>query len=323
MNYTTTSTLDYLYNEQCKDRPFFRPPDNVWSLVILLISTLGFIGNIVTVAVISCWRKLHTPTYTMIACLAVSDAYSLLLFAMSILTNLTRLIICKAIFSRSSFPVTFITTNAFFKGLARNNGGMQICILACLRFTAIVHPLKAYCTCRAVIVVSVVASVIMLLSSAVESILFFVVGRNCVVATPMCALNFIVPCTVFLSLHCLKLRVLRRSPMLNRISSLRMNVVLLLLMSIYVISSASNLLGQIFSCYIIVTGFETHFIHMMISVISLSFNCAVNPFIYFFSSPAVVHLYQKMWHRLCNRCQESHNGNAQEIEMNNIPTALD
>ena len=49
--------------------------DVPYYLAVVLIFTLGFIGNIVTVAIISCWRKLHTPTFTMFACLAASDVY--------------------------------------------------------------------------------------------------------------------------------------------------------------------------------------------------------------------------------------------------------
>ena len=304
--------------------PFFQHSDNVpFFVVLLLICTLGFIGNIVTVAVISCWRKLHTPTFTMITCLAVSDAYSLLIFTMDTLTNIQSFIACtelEAISSLSSFPVKTVTSMAFIS-LARYNGGMQLCLLAFLRFTAIVYPHKyqAYCTCKAVIVMSVVSSVIIFISFAIEHSVYFFVDTSCnVFEIPMYSMNFIVPTTVFISLHCLKLRALRRSPSLNRISSLRMNVVLIILMSIYVISSASGLISKILFCQFSFVEFE----HLgYIRVLSFLFNCAVNPFVYFFSSPAVVQLFGKMWHRLFKRCQVTDNGIAQEMEMNNIPTA--
>ena len=323
MNRTTNATLDYYYHKFCGDRTFFLPSYNAWHFVIVLIVTLGFIGNIVTVVVISCWRKLHCPTFTMIACLAVSDAYSLLVSMMHVLTNHVILIVCydfKAIVSRSSVPVITLTVGAF-SGLARHNGGMQLCVLACLRFTAIVYPYKyeAYCTCKAVIVVSVVTSVIILISSAVEMILYDVFENNCAVSMPMYAMNFIVPTSLFISLHCLKLRALRRSPALDRMSPLKMNVVLLILMSVYVISSASMLLSRILSCLMVFKEFYRHFKY--ITATSFSLNCAVNPFVYFFSSPPVAQWFRKMWHRLCNRYQVTDNGNAQEIEMNNIPTA--
>ena len=317
MNRTTNDTVNYMQNYYCEDRPFFRPPGNLSVfMVVILILTLGCIGNIVTVAVISCWRKLHTPTFTIIACLAVSDAYSLLLSFINGHTTLIFLILCY----EPSFPVVFVTYSAFIS-FARYNGGMQLCLFACLRFTAIVYPHKyqAYCTCNAVIVMSVVASAIILISSAVESALYMILEYNCTVVIPLLSLNFIVPTSLFISLHCLKLRALRRSPALNSTSSVKMNVVSIFLMSFYVISSASVLITYIVSCFNVVIGFDGYF--DFITGMSFLFNCAVNPFIYFFSSPPIVELFRKIWTRLSNICKATHNGNAQEIEMNNARTA--
>ena len=325
MNRTTNATADYLYAMECEDKvtPFFRPPGNISYFVVeLLIFTSGFIGNIVTVAVISCWRKLHTPTFTMIACLAVSDAYSLLYYTLYRQTNVWLLILCYEFVAwMYSFPMTFVTFNVFLQ-FARFNGGMQLCLLACLRFSAIVYPLKyqAYCTCKAVIVLSAVTSVIILMSSAVESTLHVALKYNCAVRTPLVALNFIVPTTVFISLHCLKLRALRRSPALNNTSSWRMNVVLIVLMSVYVMSSTSILIASIVGCIIRDVRFLNTDFDVIITT-SLLLNCAVNPFIYFFSSPPIVQLFRKVWNRLCNSCQVTENANEGDIEINNIPTA--
>ena len=323
MNRTTNVTLDYTTYDRCGGIPLFRSVDNSsFFLAVLLLFTSGFVGNIVTVCVISCWRKLHTPTYTMIACLAVSDAYSLVIMTLHYLTNILLLIFCsqyKEIMSPSAFPVKLVTFNAF-AGLGRYNAGMQLCVFACLRFTAIVHPLKykTYCTCKSVIVVSVVASAIILISCAVISTLNNVLRRiyYCAIHGSMYTLNFIVPTSIFILLHCLKLRALRRSPALRNNSSSRMNIVLLVLMSVYTISCTSTLIGNILACHMNI--YSTH-INFFISM-SFLFNCAANPFLYFFSSPPILQFFRKMWHRLCNTC-EVRGGNAQEIEMNNIPTS--
>ena len=201
--------------------------------------------------------------------------------------------------------------------VGRFNAGMQLCVLACLRFTAIVYPLKfkSYCTCKTVIVMSAVGSVF----SLITSVLFIVFKDNfndanlstCAVDWAVYAVNFIVPSSVFTVLHCLKLRALRRSPTLNSNSSLKMNVGVSIVLSIYVISSASMMM----SCILV----WQYRIYLFSFVVNLSFliNCAVNPFIYFFSSPPVVQLFWKIWHRLCQSCQVANNGNTQEIEMHN------
>ena len=320
MNRTTNITVDYTQYLFCGDISFLPPPDNVARFVAeLLIFTLGFLGNIVTVVVISCWRKLLTPTFTMIACLTVSDACSLLVWFIDQLTNVSSLLLCNEFLAnfiyQSSFPANRVRKiyNAF-SGLARYNGSLQLCVLACLRVTAIVYPHKYQinCTCKTVIVVSIVASVIILIASVVNSAFY----QGCATMIPMFAINFIVPTIVFISLYCLKLRALRRSPALNRISSLRMIVVLIFLMSVYVMSSASILFSRIFYCH----EMEFHKYFKSILTISYLFNCAVNPFIYFFSSPPIAQFFRKMWHRLCNRHQETDNGNVQDMEMNNITT---
>ena len=95
------SSMEHHGYHYCEDLPFIqsRWTDNVpYLVVVLLIFMFGFIGNIVTVAVISCWRKLHTPTFTMIACLAVSDAYSLLSYTLYMYTNVLDFISCYITF---------------------------------------------------------------------------------------------------------------------------------------------------------------------------------------------------------------------------------
>ena len=290
-------------------------------VAVVLIFTLGFIGNIVTVCVISCWSKLHTPTFTMIACLAASDAYSLMSYMLQQYTNLLQITFCTL--RKNGHAVAFVYCWFTLFYLGRLNAGMQLCVLACLRFTAIVYPLKfkTYCTCKAVIVMSIGGSIIILFISVAFIVLnwalFDINVSNYAVNTVIFALNFIVPSSIFTVLHCLKLRALRRSPALNSNSSLKMNVVVSIMLSIYVISSASMMMH-----YILVLQYG---IHVLSFVARLSFviSCAINPFIYFFSSPPIVQLFRKIWHRLCQKCQDANNGNTQGIEMNNASTTWD
>ena len=317
---TKSATVDRLFNAICENSSFeLSVLGNISSFVVvaLLIFTLGFIGNIVTVVVISCWRKLHTPTFTMIVCLAVSDAYSLLA---EILFSYTNLIVLLMVCLKQPSSWTLFVINVIGY-IGTYNSGVQLCLLVGLRFTAIVYPFKykTYCTCKAVIVVCVVASIISLVFCFLGNILIKMFDVNvCAVSTFVFVLNFFLPCTVFILLHCLKLRALRRSPTLNRNSSLKMNIVLLILMSVYATFSASMLLSVILKCF---SNQNEVLYPFLISRMAFLLNCAVNPYIYFFSSPPVVQLFRKMWHRLRNRCQVTDNGNAEEIEMNNIPTA--
>ena len=298
--------------EFCVEMPFAILPwfsdDVPYYVAVIFIFTSGFIGNIVTVCVISCWRNLHTPTFTMIACLATSDAYSLLSYTLNMYTNIYLFLICKL----RILVLEYCWRTLSFLG--RFNAGMQLSLLACLRFTAIVHPLKfkTYCTCKAVIVMSIIVSVIMLIISIVFIVVFYSYGNeiSSVTYVVVYAVNFIVPSSLFTVIHCLKLRALRRSPALKSNSSLKMNIVVSIVLSVYIISSGSMMISGILeSLYL--------WPYSLRLVVNLSFliNCAVNPFIYFFSSPPIVQLFRKIWHRLCPKC--SNNGNTQDIEMQN------
>ena len=303
--------------DDCKDMPFTilsRFIDNVpFYVAVIFIFTSGFIGNIVTVCVISCWRKLHTPTFTMIACLAVSDAYSLLSHTLDTNTNIRSFLWCKL----RSFVFYYCLRT--YVSLGRFNAGMQLSLLACLRFTAIVYPLKfkTYCTCKAVIVMSIIVSVITLIISIVFIVVIYSYRIEIISVTYVViyAINFIVPSSIFTVLHCLKLRALRRSPALKSNSSLKMNIVVSIVLSVYIISSGSMMMSIILaSLYLWPDS-----LHLVVNLTFL-INCAVNPFIYFFSSPPIVQLFRKIWHRLCPKC--SNNGNTQDIEMQNASTTV-
>ena len=186
-----------------------------------------------------------------------------------------------------SFPVTPVTYNSFV-GLSRYNAGKKLCLFACLRFNATVYPHKyqGHCTCKMVIVVSVIVSIIILISFAVHGILYVVSEYNCAVHTHQHILNFIVPTSVLISLHFLKLQALRRSPALNSNSSLKMNVILSILMSIFVMSSGFILIYRILHCHVI-SLFMTRMVFIHIIQLSLYCFCSTVPLIlfYIFSHP--------------------------------------
>ena len=320
MNNSTNASLEHY--DACEGGvPFFtsKVSDNVpYFVAVVIIFTSGFIGNIVTVAVISCWVKLHTTTFTMIACLAASDAYSLLLFTLTRFTNVRSLIYCTYIKDPVYMGSYFATWNTFH-ALGRYNAGMQLCVLACLRFTAVVYPLKfrTYCTCKAVILIFAITSVFVLIFSVVISILmydtFTIMAQHCTFFSIINAVNFMVPTSVFIMLHCLKLRALRRSPALKNNASLKMNIVLSLIMIIYVVSSASYIVVYVTDCF----TFQ-RFFRILYSFANTSFlvNCAVNPFIYFFASPPIAQLFRKIWHRIHHKHEIEENGNTGYIAIN-------
>ena len=287
-NSTNISQLLERYHAQstCANTPFI--PKDRWllafSAISLTIFGLGFTGNILTIAIILCSKKLHTPTFTMITCLAVSDAFSLFVFVLLHYTNTYILVDLCAGMNEKLVAVLFEILDL----QARLNAGSQLCLLASLRYVAIVNPLKfkIFFTSRRVVIISSLGWICVLIVSTAavfggvrtsvklqfcHTILFFNLA------------NFIIPTLVFITLHCLKLRALRRSPSLNNKSFARMNVVITLVIVIYILSSSAICVDRAIGCY---SYFSTD-----LADIAFLLNCAINPLIYFFASPPILNKF--------------------------------
>ena len=258
-------------------------------MAALIIMALGFSGNVVTVAVVSCWKELHTPTFTMIACLAVSDAYSLLqhfVWHYTVLSNVWFYAFC--VNNHRVYDISRILTVY----IGRFNAGFHLGLLAFLRYIAVVHPLKfkTYFSPKKVILTSVCGWIIVLLFSTFCTLMvfyrrhiFYTRAQYWDYRASISSLNFVIPTLLFITLHCLKMRALRRSPALNKNTSRKMTIVITIIILIYVGSSASIALGQF---HILFFG--------KINTLAFIISCAVNPFIYFVSSAPMVRIYRRI-----------------------------
>ena len=278
---------------RCEDAPPFSDYiSSAFDVVGVSIFVLGVIGNILTVVVICCSKKLHTPTFTMIACLAVSDTFSLLMFFLMSYTNTIYLVyFCTGMKIEHS---TILLTVMPFQG--RLNAGTQLCLLASVRYMAIVKPLwfRVHITTKKVVIMSVFGWIFVFIFSLVcaifEEYVFTSRSKVCNIYRFMNFVSFIIPTSIFIILHCLKLRALRRSPSLNNKSLVRMNVVMTLIVMIYILSSASMAIKRAINC------FESSFLEL--TSIAVLLNCAINPLIYFFASPPILNRLR----HVCKRC---------------------
>ena len=220
----------------------------------------------------------------MIACLAVSDAYSLLQHFLWHYTLLYNILFYNFCVDRAAYDIARNLTIY----IGRYNAGFHLSLLAIVRYMAVVHPLKfkTYCSSKKVILASLFTWIFVLLFSTLCTIV--VINRHHIFKSKrqsydfrasLSFLNFIIPTLLFITLHCLKMRALRRSPALNKNTSRKMTIVITIIILIYVASSASIALGQ----------FEIEFFGK-INTLAFITSCAVNPFIYFMSSTPMVRL---------------------------------
>ena len=285
----------HIYN--CADVQFIAKEIDPWlwafSVISLTMFGLGFTGNTLTLAIVLCSKKLHTPTFTMIACLAVSDAFSLFVVVLLYYTNTDLLLDYCAGMNEKKVAVLF----GILDLQARLNAGSQLCLLASLRYVAIVNPLKfkIFFTARRVVILSSLGWIFVLLISTAAvfgGVQTSVKLQFCDITLFFNFANFIIPTSVFITLHCLKLRALRRSPQLNNKSFTRMNVVISLVIVIYILSSSAICVDRAIGCY---SYYSTDF-----ADIAFLLNCAINPLIYFFASPPILNKFRSVLQTL--RC---------------------
>ena len=305
MSNSTNVSFDF-----CEDLPFFRPElsDNVPYLVtVILIFSTGCMGNVVTVVIISCWRKLHTPTFTMLACLAVSDAYSLISYMLILDTNVEGIIRCQCVKWRCNSNSYHISIT--FQIL--NRLGRFHCWYAVV-YTGIT---SIYCNS---------------LPSQVQDKLYLQVGDtnvfawigchsylcSCIcylsskdchkrVCSPHCVRCFTFYHTIF-NFYCITYFKIKRNTFIPKSewqciteNEHRITIVL----SIYITSSASVMIINIIYCHM---DGKIDMYWIFITKIFFLGNCAINPFIYFFSSPPIVQLFRNIWHILSFRCQSTY-----------------
>ena len=274
---------------QIRDTPSLTEP---FKVIALLIFILGVIGNIATVIIISSWKKLHTPTFTMIACLALSDSFSLLQIKLRIFTNYDSIL--WHCYKLKLEHLQVINDMMVFMG--RLGAGTQLMLLASLRYCALVYPIhfNIKCTPRKVIITSACASVLLLIfgifSGLLNAEVFFTFRRQLVFYACVNILNCVVPASVFLTLHILKVRALRQSPSQNDTISMRMNIVISFVLVVYVISSASYAIHNTISIF----NWNIPLAMEQLTNLSFLINCAANPFIYFLSSPYVIQLFLRI-----------------------------
>ena len=278
MNFSTTEQqLHFVLWTAC-DRPllrFFGP--YTWIKVLALFMVIvGLIGNTLTVTVVACRKEMRTPTYTMIACLAVTDAVSLMMWYTELYTN-TWYWMSKCFRVKIRGPYFDVHTVLNF---AKSNAATHLCLFALIRYIAVVHPLtfQQSVTPKRVILLSVIGwlvififvMIIAFISDNVEA------SSRYKVRLLLDVLYFIVPTTIFLTFHCLKVRALRRSPSLHNNVEHRMNIIVIIILSIFVLVALETPLIRL----LILFDAMNFYVRGVGNLLFL-FNCANNPVIYF------------------------------------------
>ncbi|XP_061195498.1 type-1 angiotensin II receptor-like [Saccostrea echinata] len=218
----------------------------------LILGLLGFLGNVVTISKILCDKKLHTPTYVAIGCLAFPDTLNIVTLYLTKFSNLALYAAQKYVFFGSIFE--FITVNFLFETIAYSSSS-HIIFLSIIRYLLTVHPLrsKVRITASFVMCCSVVVWILCLVPSTLTLLMILWSGRYSIDKMRITSIPFVlmrvalcglIPICVIIALHLLKMKALRKSSVTNSISK-RMDVIISIILSVFICYQISKLLFSV------------------------------------------------------------------------------
>lgn len=239
-----------------------------FTCVILTIAFFGCIGNLATIGKIVYDPKYHKPTFAVIGQLALADFLSVTVLTFDNMTNFSKFLpeftVIRDIFQLSSF--------------------FHVCLLSAVRYLITVHPLqsrqhltvKSMCLCSLTIWISSGVVIIGLIYT-VEAVPKIYVLTTYLIFN---VLILLIVCSVVALLHVKKIRTLQNSLSVTEQSQRRMNIVVTVIISIFVLYQLFIVAGKIiftFSDQLI--GY--YLVYGFVIIGSLNFSC--NPYILFLS----------------------------------------
>ncbi|XP_056017043.1 melanocyte-stimulating hormone receptor-like [Ostrea edulis] len=154
-----SSFLEEFLSSSEKDLPIDDPGTRI---VGTLLFSFGMVGNLITMVVIVVMKRLHSPTYVTIACLALSNC-----MASSI--RYTRFLFY--VFQYSFQDYLRLRVLEIFSFLFLHSANFHIVLLSYIRYVFIVKPLKSLeITCTKVFKLSVIIWVFSLIISGVYGV---------------------------------------------------------------------------------------------------------------------------------------------------------
>ncbi|XP_052691534.1 olfactory receptor 52B6-like [Crassostrea angulata] len=264
-----------------------------------ILFCIGLIGNSITVCFVAVSKRLHTPTYVLIGCLAVSD----------VLASVTRYvqIFAKFIFEEYSHRCIY----GIFTFLFLHSARFHMVLVSYVRFVFITNPLHSLTlTCKRILWMSFavwISSVVVSIGYGTVEVL---VLKN-IISVETLALNELgfalyvdgLPFIIVVVFNVRKLYYLYNQTALVRRTRIAnsMSVMFWIIIVIYLLSTIYPLFYTIDYAVLkerSLLNRRLDFVHNMFSV-SLLVNSCLNPLIYFMFSPPVLRLLSRLRKR-CN-----------------------
>lgn len=272
----------------------------VIEVICTFLTVVGVCGNITTFFTTICKKRLHSVTYTVVACLTLPDAISLVLGYCFIYRFQDEVFL-------NSYILRLVIRGV---GMAAEHGSAaHMVFLAAIRCLLIAKPLWCHANLRPknIIVVSAflwfysvcfasgLVTIVYLYQHGYfdrQTMLYIFFGLSIY-------LFFLPPVLIFI-FHCLKVRAVKKSMAVQRSSlSSQMSRVFLVILIAYIATCTADLAYQIISLRknLFKASFELDKIMFYLQYgmyVLWMIHYSLNPFIYFFISPPVKTLLQKL-----------------------------
>lgn len=259
VGYWNESQLDDYMNHNSTVMTVF--DNGVFPKIVFFIILIGLLGNIITILYVTFTKQLHTPTFLAICSLAITD------FLICMISLIVLLAGKNDFFHRHLLVVSYI-----LHFIAMIKSSCDVVFLFSLRYVLIVHQLKCkqYLTNSLVISASLTLWVYtFIVFVLVQLIGYFIQNTNMseyekysIGTTVSMLIITLLPVTIILVLHCLKMRKLR-STTVNTAVTRRMSFIIIIFVVLNMV------FGILFN---FVTENDIHVFGLMHSI---------NPFIFF------------------------------------------
>ena len=146
-------------------------------ILAVIFLVVGILGNVITIATISAKSRMRTPTFTMLACLALEDLTGLFVFYIFNWTEVISLLkycvgITHRLYGQAVVGIMLIS--------AMNNSALHVTLLSCLRYCIVVHPIYSKLTldCKLVMMASCICWIIIYILAIAIYLIILVIGRG-------------------------------------------------------------------------------------------------------------------------------------------------
>lgn len=263
-----------------------------------ILTVIGVLGNIVTFVTISVNKRLHTVTYTMIACIAPADTTALV-FGYCFIYRL------------GDFPDSYVL-RLVIRGIGlagEHSSAAHMVFLGAIRCLLIARPVWSLSnlTPKRIVFISTILWIFSICFASGLTSFFYISDRGYVDQSTVLYTIFIVgiyllgfPLILITVFHCIKIRSILRSSVIGRVHlSSKMSKVFLLILVVYAVSSTADLVYYIVVLrkYLIENSTEADqaLYYAIYAVYFLwMIHYSLNPFLYFFVSPKVRSLLSGM-----------------------------